>query len=212
MEKWKCPVRQSIKGQNVTITHWQRGGRGGMHPSEGQKQVPSPAPEKWVPITKNPWSLLFYTPFSWLFYCACLFFQEVAAINKWLKKSFFCSSKQLFPFIWKNFLLPPFPPPFTQATAAKSITSPIAIFHLCTHEKKFFPPSTKKAVPMCAVNPWNFGNNSDFFIAYTHSERRVAPGRRARLPNPSSSWSSMPAPPARPGTPPPPPPASPPTP
>ncbi len=27
---------------------------GGMHPSEGQKQIPSPAPEKWVLITKNP--------------------------------------------------------------------------------------------------------------------------------------------------------------
>ena len=38
------------------------GGKGGM-----SKQVPSPAKEKWVPITKNPWSLLLYTPFSWPF-------------------------------------------------------------------------------------------------------------------------------------------------
>ena len=42
------------------------------------------------------------------------------------------------------------PPPFTQAKAAKNITSPIAIFDPCTHEKIFFPPSTKKVVPMCA--------------------------------------------------------------
>ncbi len=64
------------------------GGRGGMHPPEGQKQVPSPAPEKWVPITKSPWSLLLYTPFFGFFYFACLFFQ-VAVISKGLKKSFF---------------------------------------------------------------------------------------------------------------------------
>ena len=50
----------------------------------------------------------------------------------------------------QNFLPTPFPP-YTQATAAKNITSPIAIFDPCTHEKKFFPPSTKKAVPMCAA-------------------------------------------------------------
>ncbi len=43
-------------------------------------------------------------------------------------------------------------PPFTLAMAAKNITSPIAIFDPCTHEKNFFPPSTKKAVPMCAVS------------------------------------------------------------
>ncbi len=32
-------------------------GQGG---EEGQKQVPSPAPEKWVPITQNLWSFLLY--------------------------------------------------------------------------------------------------------------------------------------------------------
>ena len=42
-----------------------------------------------------------------------------------------------------------FPPLFTQAMAAKNITSPIAIFDPCTHGKKFFTPSTKKVVPMC---------------------------------------------------------------
>ncbi len=31
-----------------------KGGKGGeMHPPEGQKQVPSPEPEKWVPIKKS---------------------------------------------------------------------------------------------------------------------------------------------------------------
>ena len=44
---------------------------------------------------------------------------------------------------------PPLPPPFTQATSAKNITSSIAIFDPCTHETFFFPPSAKKAVPMC---------------------------------------------------------------
>ncbi len=36
--------------------------------------------------------------------------------------------------------------------AARNITSPIAIFDPCTHEKKFFTPSTKKVVPMCGRN------------------------------------------------------------
>ena len=46
-----------------------------------------------------------------------------------------------------NYFLP-LPPLFTQAMAAKNITSPIAIFDPCTHEKKFFTPSKKKVVPM----------------------------------------------------------------
>ncbi len=62
----------------------------------------------------------------------------------------------------QNFLTPL--PPFNQAPAAKNITSPIAIFDPCTHEKKFFPPSTKKVVPMCGemsapamrIKPSNF--------------------------------------------------------
>ncbi len=38
--------------------------------------------------------------------------------------------------------------------AAKNITSPIAIFDPCTHEKKFFTPPTKKVVPMCGGKVW----------------------------------------------------------
>ena len=55
--------------QNMLRNHtWARGGEGGgCTRLEGQKQVPSPAPENWVPIIKNPWSTLLYTPFTWLF-------------------------------------------------------------------------------------------------------------------------------------------------
>ncbi len=44
---------------------------------------------------------------------------------------------------------PPPPFPFTQAKAAKNITSPKALFDPCTHGKKFLTPSTKKVVTMC---------------------------------------------------------------
>ena len=35
------------------LTHGQGGGERDGPPAEGQKHVPSPAPNKWVPITKN---------------------------------------------------------------------------------------------------------------------------------------------------------------
>ena len=136
-------------------SHMGKGGKGrGCTPPEGKKQVPSPAPEKWVPITKNPWSLLLYIPFFGLFYCICLFFHQTEKLqqlaNDW-KKHFLFSNKQLFSFMCKIFS-PPLHPLFTQARTAKNITSHIAIFDPCTHQKKFFPPSTKKAVPMCVYN------------------------------------------------------------
>ena len=54
-----------------------------------------------------------------------------------------------------KFFFPLLPPLFTQAMAAKNITSPIAIFDPCTHGKKFFTPSMKKVVPMCG-GEWFF--------------------------------------------------------
>ncbi len=64
------------------------------------------------------------------------------------EKQFLFSKKQLFSYMVK-FFFPLLPPLFTQAMAAKNITSPIAIFDPCTHEKKSSTPSTKKVVPMC---------------------------------------------------------------
>ena len=63
------------------------------------------------------------------------------------KNTFFATSNYFLPCY--NFSSPPLPPLFTQAMAAKNITSPKAIFDPCTHEKKLFNPPTKKVVPMC---------------------------------------------------------------
>ncbi len=49
----------------------------------------------------------------------------------------------------QNFLS--LPPPFTQATAAKNITSPIAIFDPCTHEKNSSPLYEK-----CGAHVWGY--------------------------------------------------------
>ncbi len=46
-------------------------GRGVMHPPKGQKQVPSPAAEKWVPTLKKSCSLLWYTPVFLDLHCVC---------------------------------------------------------------------------------------------------------------------------------------------
>ncbi len=122
------------------------GGEEGMHPPEGQKQVPSPAPEKWVPITKNPWSILHYTPFSWPFLlcCACRFFHQTEKFqqlaNDW-KKSFFYLAANTYFLSYVKFSLPP----FTRAMAAKKHHLPTAIFDPCTHEKNFFPPFYEKS-------------------------------------------------------------------
>ncbi len=50
-------------------------------------------------------------------------------------------------------LLPPFHPPFTQATAAKNFTFPKTIFDPCTNEKKSPPPLWKKWCPCVPVGP-----------------------------------------------------------
>ncbi len=68
-----------------------------------------------------------------------------------IEKNHFYKQQAIILFYMNIFIFFPLHPPFTQATAAKNITSPIAIFDPCIHEKKFFPNSTKEAVPMCGL-------------------------------------------------------------
>ena len=53
---------------------WARGGGkgGGCTPPEGQKQVPSPVTEKWVPITKKSMVFSILYPLFLVFYYASL--------------------------------------------------------------------------------------------------------------------------------------------
>ncbi len=130
--------RRGLVGNNHT---WAKGGGRGecIPPSEGQKQVLSPVTEKWVPITKNPWSFLWYTPFLLHhFYCTDLtsLYSMLKKVENWwecknfFQKNFFSVNKKI---------VFPLHPPFTQAMAVKKITSPEGISYPCTHRKKIFP-------------------------------------------------------------------------
>ncbi len=147
-----CVQTSMMSGQIYIELPPHMGKGGGCTPPEGQKQVPYPVTEKWVPITKNSWSFLLYTPFSWPFLlCMSLLPIKLSSWNsyKMTEKTTFILQQAIFFFYVKIFLSSPLPPLFTQAMAAKNITSPIAIFDPCTHEKNFFTPSMKKVVPMC---------------------------------------------------------------
>ena len=75
---------QTVVLQKKACTHGQEGRRkgGGCTPPEGQKQIPSPVPQKRVPITKK--SLIYSTlyPLVWLFYFSSFELKSCSSLQK----------------------------------------------------------------------------------------------------------------------------------
>ena len=66
-----------------------------------------------------------------------------------IEKIFFYSTASNYFLLHAKFSFLHFTPPFIQATAAKNITSLIAILDPCTHEKNYYPLYEKSGAHVC---------------------------------------------------------------
>ncbi len=133
------------------------GGEGGIHHPWGSKTTPLPCDGKMGTYNKKIQGLFYGIPFFGQRRCTMFTVQILKKSLELIriKKKFFKKHlKKLFFYVNKT-KCSPLHPPFTQAMASKSITSPITspegIFYPCTHIKKYSPPLWKKPCPCVAT-------------------------------------------------------------